>query len=234
MDSTASKAASTVIGYVREQDITTGSPMVADRTERSRAHDFQRVTQQIATLVSVTCILGEFGAWRGGPVTFEQFAAVQTRGLLGLAIAMSADRHLAEDLVQDVLLKVHQRWARIESLDDPPSYVRRMLTNEFLSWRRKWARVTPSELVDVHENPGDGPDPATTHADRDAISRQLQRLPRRQRAVLALRFYAGLDDREIAAALGCSASSVRSHASRAIAALRVNARDLLTSTEERS
>jgi DNA-directed RNA polymerase specialized sigma24 family protein len=47
-------------------------------------------------------------------------------------------------------------------------------------------------------------------------------LPRRQRAAVVLRFYEGLPDAEIAAVLGCGASTVRSHISRGLAALRLD------------
>lgn len=164
---------------------------------------------------------------------FEEFVAAQTRALLGLGAAMSGDPHLAEDLVQDVLIKAHQRWDRISGLADPPSYVRRMLTNEYLSWRRKWARILPSDRLHIFDRADDAPDAAVTHAERDALAGQLRQLPRRQRAVLALRFYSGLDDAEIARTLGCGESSVRSHASRALATLRVQAQDLSTTEEAR-
>jgi RNA polymerase sigma-70 factor (sigma-E family) len=154
---------------------------------------------------------------------FEAFVRSQTRPLLGLATAMSGDPALAEDLVQDVLLKIHGRWERIAALDDPPSYVRRMLVNEYLSWRRKWSRVLPVASPDPSWELDDAPDHATTYADRTVLAAQIRRLTRRQRTVLALRFYGGLDDREIAETLGCSESSVRSHASRALAALRAHA-----------
>lgn len=165
-------------------------------------------------------------------MTFDEFVRANTRGLIGLAIAMSGDPHLAEDVVQDVLIKAHRRWAHISTLADPPSYVRRMVTNEYLSWRRKWARVIPIGGPETFEHVPGAPDPAAQHADHAALAQQLRRLTRQQRAVLALRFYVGLPDPEIAQTLGCSESSVRSHASRALATLRVNSGDLLTSTEE--
>jgi RNA polymerase sigma-70 factor (sigma-E family) len=167
-------------------------------------------------------------------VGFEEFVRSQTRPLLGLATAMSSDAALAEDLVQDVLIKVHGRWERIAALDDPPSYVRRMLVNEYLSWRRKRSRIEPVATADASCELDDAPDLATTYADRAALAAQLRGLTRRQRTVLALRFYGGFDDREIAKTLGCSESSVRSHASRALAALREHADELLPSIEEAS
>lgn len=82
-------------------------------------------------------------------MTFEQFAAERLRALLRVATTLTSDRGLGEDLVQDVMLRAHARWDRIQRLDEPYAYVRKMLVNEFLSWRRKWARIVrqPKQLV---------------------------------------------------------------------------------------
>jgi RNA polymerase sigma factor (sigma-70 family) len=66
------------------------------------------------------------------------------------------------------------------------------------------------------------PDPAVDHAERDALLAELARLPRRQRAVLVLRYYEALSDAEIADVLGCAPGTVRGYASRALAALRID------------
>ncbi len=156
---------------------------------------------------------------------FEDFAQAQIGPLLGLATAISGDRGLGEDLVQEVLLKAHRHWTKIEKLSSPTSYVRRMLVNEFVSWRRKWSRVVPRAEIHLID---DRPDYASTHADRQALQAQLDRLPRRQRAALALRYFAGLPDAEIAEALGCEVTTVRAHISRALSALRMQSSALLT------
>lgn len=62
---------------------------------------------------------------------------------------------------------------------------------------------------------------AVGYVERDALAAELAKLPARQRAVLALRYYEGLSDSEIAGALGCTPGTVRGYASRALAALRV-------------
>jgi RNA polymerase sigma-70 factor (sigma-E family) len=152
-------------------------------------------------------------------MAFEEFTAASLPGLLRFAAVLTGDRGLAEDVVQEVLLRVYGRWAKIEALDSPEHYVRRMIVNEYLSWRRRWGRVAP------HADPPVGVDPvsdhAAVHAERDALRIELEKLPRRQRAVLVLRYYAGMSDIEIAEVLGCGAGTVRGYASRALAALRV-------------
>ncbi len=158
-------------------------------------------------------------------MTFEEFVAAQLRPLLGMASAMSGDPGLAEDLVQEVLLKAHRHWRKIEKLDVPAGYVRRMLVNEFLSWRRKWARMVPTAETDLVD---DAPDHATSHADRQALASELARLPRRQQAVLAMRYFGGLSDTEIADVLGCRVTTVRAYVSRALATLRARPAALVT------
>jgi RNA polymerase sigma-70 factor (sigma-E family) len=152
-------------------------------------------------------------------MTFQEFAATRLPALLRFAVVLTGDRDLAEDVLQEVLLRVHQRWNRIGALDSPEHYVRRMITNEYLSWRRRWARVVPHAQPPVPPDPT--PDHATVHAEREALRTELDKLPRRQRAVLVLRYYAGLSDTQIAEVLGCSAGTVRAYASRALAALRI-------------
>jgi len=155
-------------------------------------------------------------------MTFDEFAAERLPALLRFAAVLTGDRGLAEDVLQEVLLRAHQRWAHIGGLDVPEAYVRRMITNEYLSWRRRWARVVPhAEVVPPGGETGEAAF-ADRHADRDALSAELARLPRRQRAVLVLRYYAGLTDAEIALTLGCSAGTVRGYASRALATLRMD------------
>ena len=149
---------------------------------------------------------------------FEEFASDGLRAWLRVATGLSGDPHLARDLVQEVLIKVHARWDRLEHVESLDRYVHRMLTNEYLSWRRKWARVIPFAHIGGRSS---APDHAAVHADRDALDRQIAELPARQRIVIVLRYFADLPDLEIALIMGCSAGAVRSYASRALAALRV-------------
>lgn len=150
-------------------------------------------------------------------ISFDEYVQTRLASLLRLAAVLSGDAHLAEDLVQEVLLRASTRWDRIPepSVD---AYVRRMVTNEYLSWRRKWARVVPRANVDVEESVKD---PSERYVDRDELSAGLSRLPKRQRAVVVLRFYEDLSIGEIAHVLDCTAATVRSHLSRALSTLRV-------------
>lgn len=160
-------------------------------------------------------------------MTFDEFTDTRLPALLRYAAVLTGERGLAEDVVQEVLLRAHQKWGHIGELDKPEYYVRRMITNEYLSWRRRWARVVPHAQVPEAAVP----DHAGQHADRDALVAELARLPRRQRTVLVLRYYAGLSDPEIADAMGCSPGTVRGHASRALSALRIELTSTLASEE---
>jgi RNA polymerase sigma-70 factor (sigma-E family) len=153
-----------------------------------------------------------------GSVTFDEFTGTRLAPLLRFAKVLCVDAGLAEDVVQEVLIRAHARWDRIGQLDKPDAYVRRMIVNEFVSWRRKWARVVPVAVVADRADPSDH---AGAHAERAELLDRLRSLPRQQRAVVVLRYYGGLSDAEIADELGCGVSTVRSNASRALASLRI-------------
>ena len=161
---------------------------------------------------------------------FAAFVAEKQQPLLRLAMVLSGDARLAEDVVADVLGRAYEKWPRIAQLDQPYAYVRRMVVNEYLSWRRRIRRAAPyaqlEDLVDAV------PDHAGPHAERDALIDELTALPKQQRATLVLRYYEGLTDAEIAHVLGCGESTVRSNASRALAALRIGLTPLTLTAKE--
>jgi RNA polymerase sigma-70 factor (sigma-E family) len=149
---------------------------------------------------------------------FDDYVVARGPGLLRFAFLLTGDRHLAEDLVQEVLAKAHRRWRRIEQLDQPDSYVRKAMVNQYLSWRRRrsYGETATGEVPDSAGHA----DHAARLADRDAMWTMLAALPRQQRAVLVLRFYEDLPDAQIAELIGCSVATVRAHASRALTRLR--------------
>ena len=150
---------------------------------------------------------------------FEEWLGAELPRLLRFAAVLCAGRDPAEEIVQDVAVKVHARWNRIGALEHREAYVRRMVVNELVSWRRKWGRVLPR--VELLERASGGTGFAEQHADRAELVVELAKLPPRQRAVLVLRYLEGWDDAAIAQVLGCSAVTVRSHVSRGLAALRI-------------
>jgi RNA polymerase sigma-70 factor (sigma-E family) len=153
-------------------------------------------------------------------VTFEDWVRARGEALLRFALMLTVDRGRAEDIVQSVLARAYARWEYISGLDAPEAYVKAAIVNENLKWwRRRSNREMPvDEPVPDRAYPDH--DLADRHADRDAAWALLARLPRKQRAVLALRYYEDLPDDSIARILGCTTSTVRSQASRALATLR--------------
>ena len=75
---------------------------------------------------------------------FEEFAATRLPAVLRFAGVLTADRALAEDVVQEVLIRASKRWDQLDRLDHPELYVRKMIVNEYLSWRRRNWRLLPS------------------------------------------------------------------------------------------
>jgi RNA polymerase sigma-70 factor (sigma-E family) len=134
---------------------------------------------------------------------------------LRLARLLTGDRHRAEELLQDSLVKLYLRWRRVSARGDPHAYLRRMLVTGNVS---RWRRARREQLVGMPpERPAPGPDGAPH---RDELWRALLDLPARQRAVVVLRYYEDLTERETAAVLGCSVGTVKSQNARAIARLR--------------
>ena len=158
-------------------------------------------------------------------MTFEQFAAARLNALLRYAVVLTGDTNLAQDVVQEVLARAQVKWKQIGRTQSPEAYLRRMVVNEYLSWRRSWAarnvHAVGERLVDLHDAHCDRPDHAQSVVDADDLWNRLATLGRKQRAVLVLRYYEQLDDDTIAQLLDCTPATVRSNASKALKTLRL-------------
>ncbi|WP_243709316.1 SigE family RNA polymerase sigma factor [Micromonospora sp. 15K316] len=131
---------------------------------------------------------------------------------------LTRDWASAEDLLQTALARAWEAWRRIEG--DPEPYVRPIIVNAYASsWRRRWRGELPT--ADLPEVAAEA-DRYSGLDDRDRLWRALGRLPRRQRAVLVLRYFEDLSDAEIGEVLGCAVGTVKSQASRAVAKLRLD------------
>ncbi|MFG1649127.1 SigE family RNA polymerase sigma factor [Micromonospora sp. NPDC049275] len=139
--------------------------------------------------------------------------------LLRAAFLICGNRHQAEDLLQDALLKLALRWTSVRD-GDPAAYVRTILYRDAVSWwrrrRREWLSAAPPEQVAPDR---DGALRLTLH---DALGL----LPPRQRAVLVLRYYEDLTEVATAEALGVTVGTVKSQCHMALRRLREVAPDL--------
>jgi RNA polymerase sigma-70 factor (sigma-E family) len=146
---------------------------------------------------------------------FAEFATANARRLRHVARLLTGDPDRAEDLVQITLARAYRRWDRIRA-DDPMAYVRRILVNAHTEWwRRRWRYELPA--ADLPDTAGAG-DLAAEHAARDQLARALATLTPRERAVVVLRFYADLSERETAQTLGVAVGTVKSACSRSLSA----------------
>lgn len=148
---------------------------------------------------------------------FRKYVEERLPALHRLAYLLCQDRHHADDLVQEALVKLYTKWDRASVATHLHAYARTTLVRTFLSERRtNWARRVV--LVD-----GFPDEPATADPDAAsivAVRRALAGLPPRQRAVIALRYYSDLSVEETGETLGCSAGTVKSQTAKGLAALR--------------
>lgn len=150
-------------------------------------------------------------------ISFEEYVVARRAALLRTAYLLTGDPDDAEDLLQVALAKCYPRWHRLA--DRPEPYVRRVLARESINrWRgRRW-RETPSAVLSEPVDPHHDPD---AHDRRLELAAALGRLSPRQRAVVVLRYFDDLTERETAQLLGVSVGTVKSHARDALARLRV-------------
>ena len=148
---------------------------------------------------------------------FSAFVASETPRLVRVAIGLTGNPDAARELVQLSLVKTYGAWPRIRR-DEAYAYTRRVLANARVdAWR-----ATRREVVT--ETPPEPPVAVTTRTeDRDHLVHLLAALPRRQRAVIVLRYYEDLSEADVAHTLGISVGAVKSAAARGLAALRGHA-----------
>lgn len=147
-------------------------------------------------------------------MSFEAFVRARLPALLRFAYAVCGDPHTAADLVQDALERTGLHWSRIDRSGDAEAYVRRAIVNGRTS---RWRKLRRESLVDVvPERPPYDDRPGHD----ETLWQLLATLPRRQRAVLVLRYYEDMSEQQIAATLGCAPGTVKSQASKALAKLR--------------
>lgn len=148
---------------------------------------------------------------------FSDLVATRSSALLRTAYLVVGDHQLADDLLQEALVKAYVAWPRLRDVTKAEAYVRRTIVTTATSWRRRRSFYErPVEVIpDVAES-----DQAERLASHDEVWAQVCGLPPRQRAVLVLRYYEDLSYTDIAEVLGCSLGTVASQVSVALATLR--------------
>jgi RNA polymerase sigma-70 factor (sigma-E family) len=157
-------------------------------------------------------------AWDADEAVTALYAA-HYRSLVRLAALLLRDPDGAEEVVQDAFVAMHGSWRRLRDPDKALSYLRAAVVNRSrsaLRRRRTAEQHVPERAVDV----ASAEHGALQHLEHERVLTAVRRLPRRQREVLVLRYYADLSEAQIADVLGISRGAVKSHASRAMTALR--------------
>lgn len=148
--------------------------------------------------------------------------------LVRLAVLLLGDAGRAEEVVQDSFVAIYRRWDQLRDAN-LPAYLRQTVVNRSRSTLRHLAVVSRHAPHEVLDEPGADHD-VLREERRQSVIEAMAGLPRRQREVLALRYYLDLSEREIAETLGISPGAVKSHASRGADALRRSLSPLLEET----
>ena len=163
---------------------------------------------------------------------YRAFVDARYAHLVRAAILFGSGEQDAEDAVQDALIRCYGAWARVSAADDRDAYVYRVLVNGIArSRRRRWHGEIPYQHV---PEPPPTDDPASKTSLSHSVRASLERLGHEQRQVLVLRYFADLTEAQIAAVLRIAPGTVKSRASRAIAALSEDESlsDLIARTHE--
>ena len=148
---------------------------------------------------------------------FAALVEERSPALLRTAYVVVGDRQLAQDLLQEALVKANVAWPRLRDTTKAEAYVRRTIVTTAISWRRRrsFHERPVQDLLDANN-----PDETDRLATQDALWEQVRALPPRQRAALVLRYYEDLTETETAEVMGCSVGTVKSQVAAALGKLR--------------
>ncbi|MFD2417850.1 SigE family RNA polymerase sigma factor [Amycolatopsis pigmentata] len=150
---------------------------------------------------------------------FAEYFAAKRDFVRRTAFLLCGDWHRADDLAQVAFVTLHRRWHRIRDRAATDAYLRKTLVRASIDEsRRPWRRERQVERLPEPETRDDPVDDRV--ATRTDLINGLRQVPPKQRAVLVLRYFAGLDVAAVANALGCSEGNVKSQTSRGLATLR--------------
>lgn len=139
--------------------------------------------------------------------------------LVRLALVMTGNLAMAEDVVQDAFERLHRRWHGLRKPSNGLAYARSSVLNGCRSAHRRAAVARKHEPQLAGTRATAQPDAGSAADDRSELAAALRLLPHRQREVLVLRYYLDLDVAEIAGILQITPGTVRSTCTRGLAAL---------------
>lgn len=150
---------------------------------------------------------------------FAEYFAARRDAVRRTAYMLCGDWHRADDLAQTAFVALHRRWKKIRDRAATDAYVRKTLVRASIDesrrpWRREWQTETLPEPVN------DAPGIDDLVATRQDLREALVEVPPKQRAVLVLRFFEGMDVAATAQLLGCSEGNVKSQTARGLANLK--------------
>jgi RNA polymerase sigma-70 factor, ECF subfamily len=143
---------------------------------------------------------------------FAVFYTRRYRDVVKLALALTGDRYVAEDLAQEAFARAWRDWERVAACDRPEAWVRRVASNLAVS---RWRRLAAEGRALGRMALGREPEVAPIPAEAEGFWREVRALPAVEAKVVALRYIADLPVAEIAATLGCPEGTVKSHLHRA-------------------
>lgn len=151
--------------------------------------------------------------------SFGRFVSDNWDDLYRLAYLLAGKSLDADDLLQDALVKAMRSWPRIEMASSRMAYLRKILATTAIDSGRNAQRRTILTLQAHRAGDDDSGTWENALIDRSHLWPLIAALPPRQRAIVVLRYYEGLSERQIAATLGCRPGTVKSQASAAIGRL---------------
>src|SRR6476659_2312625 len=146
----------------------------------------------------------------GDPAAFQALVEEHRSMVYRVAFQFAGNHHDAEDIAQDVFIKVYRSLDRFRYDAQLTSWLYRIVMNACIDHRRRsapagWAPFTEDAEVRMLNTPEDGPDPeARAYGGQigEAVEAEIAKLPPGQRLVFTMRHHEGLKLTEIASALG--------------------------------
>jgi RNA polymerase sigma-70 factor (sigma-E family) len=203
------------------------------REDELLAHVYQQAigaqAEQYAAAWDATAGLKRFTGWLQDHAAAEleldadqamaRLYSLHRRSLIRLAAMLVRDTATAEDVVQDAFVAMHDAWHRLGDAEKALAYLRQAVVNRARSVLRHRMVVDKNQREALPDMPS-GEHGALELLERSAVIAALRGLPQRQREAIVLRYYAGLSEDEIAAAMGISRGAAMSHTARGLSALR--------------